>query len=142
MRRALLLLVVASATACGKSGAPGVRADAGADARAPASDAAVSCADLPAAYRAALLTAQACDPDAGGQCSIGVRLDLLCGCATYVNDPTLPHDLNAEWQAQNCATSPSYSTMGCVTGCRVEAPRTCVAVDGGGGICHEPGDPP
>jgi len=136
LRRSLLTPVLLGVAACGSSGAPSARGDGA------ATDAPVSCADLPAAYRAALVTAQACDPDGGaGQCSIGVRLDLLCGCATYVNDPTLPHDLIAEWQAQNCLSTPLYQMMGCPTGCRVETPRTCVAVDGGTGVCEEPNTP-
>jgi hypothetical protein len=138
MRRSFSALILAStlaSVACGNSGTPSPHADA-------AADTPVSCADLPAAYRAALVTAQACDPDGGaGQCSIGVRLDLLCGCATYVNDPTLPHDLIAEWQAQSCLSTPLYQMMGCVTGCRVETPRMCVAVDGGTGVCKEPDTP-
>ena len=138
MRRSFSALILASmfaGAACGNGGTPSPHTDA-------ATDAPISCADLPAAYRAALVTAQACDPDGGaGQCSIGVRLDLLCGCATYVNDPTLPHDLNAEWQAQSCAETPLYQMMGCVTGCLDETPRICVTVDGGAGLCEEPNTP-
>jgi hypothetical protein len=138
MRRLVFALVVIGAAACGNSGTPSARGDGAAD----SADGSVSCADLPAAYRAALLTAQACDPDGGaGQCSIGVRLDLLCGCATYVSNPTLPHDLIAEWQAQDCLATPLYQMMGCPTVCVVEAPRICVAVDGGG-LCQEPDGPP
>lgn len=135
MPRALVVLLVLGAAACGSvlkpSDANEVSSD---DGSAKTSH---SCADLPTLHTAALATARSCDPSGGSaQCQSSVRLDLLCGCMTYVNDATTVNALYAEWQAQDCPATPPYQMSGCVTGCLVEAPRTCVAVDGGG-VCEE-----
>jgi hypothetical protein len=47
--------------------------------------------------------------------------------------------LYAEWQAQDCPATPLYQMSVCDDGCLDEVPRTCVAIDGGGGVCQEPG---
>ena len=86
-----------------------------------------SCTNLPTLYATALENARTCDPGSAAPCRTLVRLDLLCGCQTYVDDPTAVNALFAEWQAKACATTPPFQTMTCVDGCREEVPRTCIA---------------
>jgi hypothetical protein len=95
-----------------------------------------SCADLPSAYTTALAAASTCNPAGGtGQCQVLSSPAIPCNCPTYVNDTTVLDSLNAQWRAKGCALPPG---TGCVTGCRQDSPRVCVAVDGGG-VCQEPG---
>lgn len=133
LTRALLGLAVLGTAACGSRGV-GNTTDSGAS---------PSCADLPAAHAAALAQAKRCDPDGGrNECQILVKLDLLCGCQTIVNDATVVNAMEREWDNMQCASMPLY-TKGtvCSPGCRVEQSAPCIAVDGGVGVCHVEGDP-
>jgi hypothetical protein len=94
-----------------------------------------SCSDLATHYAAGLQFAERCEVGASGQCQqlVSASLSPCGGCTTYVNDATALDAISAMWTQQGCGEVP----VACpAILCQQPAPATCVAGDGGGGVCR------
>jgi hypothetical protein len=89
-----------------------------------------SCSQLMDAYTAALPAALACDPGAANQCQQQAMSASSCSCEATVQDATELNAIVTELRAQGCIPT---STVACP--CVAPLPLTCIATDGGGGIC-------
>jgi hypothetical protein len=93
------------------------------------------CQTMQDSYWAALRVGQGCDPTASGQCeetapslSVGCTLE----CTITVNDNSKLTPLVSAWALAGCGAIEGF---GCVGGCRDPILGTCVAQDGGTGVC-------
>ena len=86
-----------------------------------------SCGMLESDYGAALSAAKKCNPGATGQCQELVNSSLSCpGCKQYVNDTTALSAIQAEWDDQNCGSTPHVCPA---IACLVPTASVCTSSD-------------
>ena len=97
----------------------------------------LSCADLDNQYAAALPAAKSCAVGVSGQCQQLVSDALAIspchiGCdMIYVNDASALNAIESTWTQAGCNLD-----VGCPNiACAAPTMGTCVAADGGGGVC-------
>jgi len=91
-----------------------------------------ACATIQANYKAALMAARACSPDATNQCQKGVQNALGCnGCPTFVNDDSNLGQFSDQWGKANCDQSQVCTNIACVS----PKSAVCRASDAGGAFC-------
>ena len=91
-----------------------------------------SCAQIQAAYQAALATARECSVDGTNQCQKMVASALGCGgCPTFVNDDSGLSQFSNAWNQVGC-----NQNLVCTDGaCLAPRAATCKVSDAGGATC-------
>ena len=94
-----------------------------------------SCDELSAQYRDAMPAAQRCEVGATGQCKKLVSSSLsscFINCMTYVNEDSTLNNIKQSWVQAGCdnVVGPCPAIA-----CLQPTSSTCVAGDGGGGVC-------
>jgi hypothetical protein len=91
-----------------------------------------SCAQIQAAYQAALATARQCSVDGSNQCQKMVADALGCnGCPTFVNDDTGLSQYDNAWNQASCSQNQICAGIACLS----PKTATCKASDAGGASC-------
>lgn len=91
-----------------------------------------SCAQIQAAYQAALTTARECSVGGTNQCQKMVPSALGCGgCPTFVNDDSGPSQLEDAWTKAGCGQNQICADGACLA----PGVATCKASDAGGATC-------
>lgn len=92
----------------------------------------MTCDQIQAAYKAALVKARACSAAAANQCQKMASTQLGCnGCPTFVNDDSNLAPLENAWNQGQCDQMQVCAGIACLS----PKAATCRAGDGGGALC-------
>jgi hypothetical protein len=92
----------------------------------------MTCDQIQAAYKVALVKARACSAGATNQCQTMASTQLGCnGCPTFVNDDSGLSAFASEWSQAQCDQMQVCTNIACLS----PKGATCRAGDGGGAIC-------